>query len=138
MTSAMQLYSRLFWSAQDARMPFSDDPKFLLVRRRRAESSHARRPVCVLLTSVQIRAKEMTKILLPSIACIRSKSPVLLGRMLLHGRHSYTGRVAYPPLRRRLLEDMNDRKLCASTQRGHIYSCKWFAALLKRSSAWPC
>jgi hypothetical protein len=28
---------------------------------------------------------------------------------------------------------MNARKLCAGTQRGHIRSCKRFAAFLKRS-----
>jgi hypothetical protein len=28
------------------------------------------------------------------------------------------------PLRQRMIEDMNSRKLCAHTQRGHIYSCK--------------
>jgi len=32
-----------------------------------------------------------------------------------------------------MIEDMNARKLCAGTQRGHIRSCKRFAALLKRS-----
>ena len=32
-----------------------------------------------------------------------------------------------------MLEDMNARKLCAGTQRGHISSCKRFAAFLKRS-----
>ena len=32
------------------------------------------------------------------------------------------------PLRRRMIEDMNARKLCAGTQRGHIRSCKQFAA----------
>jgi integrase/recombinase XerD len=37
------------------------------------------------------------------------------------------------PLRRRMIEDMNARKLCAGTQRGHIHSCKRFAAFLKRS-----
>ena len=37
------------------------------------------------------------------------------------------------PLRQRMIEDMNARKLGAHTQRGHIYSCKRFAALLKRS-----
>ena len=37
------------------------------------------------------------------------------------------------PLRQRMLEDMNARKLCAGTQRGHIRSCKRFAAFLKRS-----
>ena len=37
------------------------------------------------------------------------------------------------PLRQRLIEDMNARKLCAGTQRGHISSCKRFAAFLKRS-----
>src|SRR5262244_4608246 len=36
------------------------------------------------------------------------------------------------PLRQRLIEDMNARKLCAGTQRGHISSCKRFAAFLKR------
>src|SRR6266404_4741528 len=37
------------------------------------------------------------------------------------------------PLRQRMIEDMNARKLCAGTQRGHIHSCKQFAAFLKRS-----
>jgi site-specific recombinase XerD len=37
------------------------------------------------------------------------------------------------PLRQRMIEDMNARKLCAGTQRGHITSCKRFAAFLKRS-----
>src|ERR1700704_3372539 len=37
------------------------------------------------------------------------------------------------PLRRRMIEDMNARKLCAQTQRGHIHSCKRFAEFLKRS-----
>src|SRR6478672_11275953 len=32
-----------------------------------------------------------------------------------------------------MIEDMNSRKLCAHTQRGHIYSCKRFTAFLKRS-----
>src|SRR2546425_13134894 len=41
--------------------------------------------------------------------------------------------VAVSPLRQRMIEDMNSRKLCAHTQRGHIYSCKRFAAFLKRS-----
>src|SRR6201994_2104396 len=36
-------------------------------------------------------------------------------------------------LRQRMIEDMNARKLCAGTQRGHISSCKRFAAFLKRS-----
>jgi site-specific recombinase XerD len=36
-------------------------------------------------------------------------------------------------LRQRMTEDMNARKLCAGTQRGHIRSCKQFAAFLKRS-----
>ena len=40
---------------------------------------------------------------------------------------------AITPLRQRMIEDMNSRKLCARTQRGHIYSCKRFAAFLKRS-----
>src|SRR5689334_23292576 len=37
------------------------------------------------------------------------------------------------PLRQRMIEDMNARKLCAGTQRGHISSCKRFAAFLRRS-----
>src|SRR6202047_2582338 len=37
------------------------------------------------------------------------------------------------PLRQRMIEDMNARTLCAGTQRGHIRSCKRFAAFLKRS-----
>jgi site-specific recombinase XerD len=37
------------------------------------------------------------------------------------------------PLRQRMIEDMNSRKLGAHTQRGHIYSCKRLAAFLKRS-----
>src|SRR6266705_3586292 len=36
-------------------------------------------------------------------------------------------------LRQRMIEDMNARKLGAGTQRGHIRSCKRFAAFLKRS-----
>ena len=35
-------------------------------------------------------------------------------------------------LRRRMIEDMNSRKLDPHTQRSHIYSCKRFAAFLKR------
>ena len=37
------------------------------------------------------------------------------------------------PLRQRMIEDMNARKLCAGTQTGHIRSCKRFASFLKRS-----
>jgi len=37
------------------------------------------------------------------------------------------------PLRQRMMEDMAARKLNPHTQRGHIYSCKRFAAWLKRS-----
>jgi site-specific recombinase XerD len=40
---------------------------------------------------------------------------------------------AVSPLRQRMIEDMNARKLCAGTQRGHIGSCKRFAAFVKRS-----
>ena len=40
---------------------------------------------------------------------------------------------AVTPLRRRMIEDMNARKLCAQTQRGHIHSCRRFAEFLKRS-----
>jgi integrase/recombinase XerD len=39
---------------------------------------------------------------------------------------------AITPLRQRMIEDMNARKLCAGTQRGHILSCKRFAAFLKQ------
>ena len=37
------------------------------------------------------------------------------------------------PLRQRMIEDMAARKLNAHTQRSHVYSCKRFAAWLKRS-----
>ncbi len=37
------------------------------------------------------------------------------------------------PLRQRMINDMNARKLHPSTQRGHIHSCKRFAAFLGRS-----
>jgi len=40
---------------------------------------------------------------------------------------------AISPLRQRMIEDMNSRKLGAHTQGSHIYSCKRFAAFLKRS-----
>jgi hypothetical protein len=40
---------------------------------------------------------------------------------------------AITPLRQRMIEDMNARKLCAGTQRDHIRACKRFAAFLKRS-----
>jgi len=40
---------------------------------------------------------------------------------------------AVTSLRHRMIEDMNARKLCAGTQRGHIHSCKRFAAFLNRS-----
>jgi site-specific recombinase XerD len=43
------------------------------------------------------------------------------------------GTDAVSPLRQRMIEDMNARKLCAGTQRGHISSCKRFAAFVKRS-----
>ena len=39
----------------------------------------------------------------------------------------------FSPLRQRMIEDMNARKLGAHSQRSHIYSCKRFAAFLKRS-----
>jgi integrase/recombinase XerD len=37
------------------------------------------------------------------------------------------------PLRQRMIEDMNTRRLGAQTQRGHLASCKRFPAFLKRS-----
>src|SRR5215468_5536466 len=37
------------------------------------------------------------------------------------------------PLRQRMIEDMTARNLGHHTQRSHIYSCKRFAAFLKRS-----
>ena len=37
------------------------------------------------------------------------------------------------PLRQRMIEDMDARKLSAGTQSGHIRSCKLFAAFLKGS-----
>ena len=42
---------------------------------------------------------------------------------------------AVSPLRQRMIEDMNARKLGTHTQRSHILSCKRFAAFLKRSPA---
>src|ERR1700726_2467883 len=40
---------------------------------------------------------------------------------------------AISPLRQRMIEDMNARKLCAGTLKGHIRSCRRFAAFLNRS-----
>ena len=40
---------------------------------------------------------------------------------------------AITPLRQRMIEDMDARKLGKDTQRGHVYSCKRFAAFLNRS-----
>jgi hypothetical protein len=40
---------------------------------------------------------------------------------------------AVTPLRQRMIEDMNARKLGAHSQRSHISSCWRFAAFLKRS-----
>jgi site-specific recombinase XerD len=40
---------------------------------------------------------------------------------------------AATPLRQRMIEDMNARRLGAHSQRSHIYSCRRFAAFLKRS-----
>ena len=41
--------------------------------------------------------------------------------------------ITISPLRQRMIEDMNARKLGAHSQRSHIHSCKRFAAFLKRS-----
>ena len=43
------------------------------------------------------------------------------------------GKEVVSPLRQRMIEDMNARKLGKHSQRGHIRSCKRFAAFLKRS-----
>ena len=40
---------------------------------------------------------------------------------------------AINPLRQRMIEDMDARKLGPHTQRSHIHSCRRFAAFLKRS-----
>jgi integrase/recombinase XerD len=40
---------------------------------------------------------------------------------------------AVTPLRQRMIEDMNARKLGAHSQRSHIHSCRRFAAFVKRS-----
>ena len=45
--------------------------------------------------------------------------------------------VTVSPLRQRMIEDMNARKLCAETQRGHIHSCRRFAKFLKHSHDRP-
>src|SRR6266852_1313779 len=42
-------------------------------------------------------------------------------------------RDAVTPLRQRMIEDMNARKLGSHSQRSHIHSCRRFAAFLKRS-----
>ena len=41
--------------------------------------------------------------------------------------------ITISPLRQRMIEDMDARKLGAHSQRSHISSCKRFAAFLKRS-----
>ena len=43
------------------------------------------------------------------------------------------GTDAISPLRQRMIEDMSARKLGPHSQRSHIYSCRRFAAFLKRS-----
>jgi integrase/recombinase XerD len=43
------------------------------------------------------------------------------------------GKEVVSPLRQRMIEDMNARKLDAGTQKAHIRACKRFAAFLKRS-----
>ena len=43
------------------------------------------------------------------------------------------GKEVVSPLRQRMIEDMNARKLGKHSQRSHIHSCKRFAAFLKRS-----
>jgi integrase/recombinase XerD len=43
------------------------------------------------------------------------------------------GKDVVSPLRQRMIEDMNARKLGKHSQRSHIHSCKRFAAFLKRS-----
>ena len=43
------------------------------------------------------------------------------------------GKEVVSPLRQRMIEDMNARKLGKPSQRSHIHSCKRFAAFLKRS-----
>jgi hypothetical protein len=45
--------------------------------------------------------------------------------------------VTVSPLRQRMIEDMNARKLCAETQRGHIHSCRRFAAFLNNPPIRP-
>jgi integrase/recombinase XerD len=46
---------------------------------------------------------------------------------------SMSDTITVSPLRQRMIEDMVARKLNPHTQRSHIYSCKRFAAWLKRS-----
>src|SRR5580692_5379596 len=43
------------------------------------------------------------------------------------------GKEVVSPLRQRMIEDMNARKLWKHSQRSHIHSCRRFAAFLKRS-----
>src|SRR6516225_10009873 len=46
---------------------------------------------------------------------------------------SMSDTITVSPLRHRMIEDMAARKLNPHTQRSHVYSCKRFAAWLKRS-----
>ena len=47
------------------------------------------------------------------------------------------GKEVVSPLRQRMIEDMNARKLGKHSQRSHIRSCQRFAAFLKRSPRPP-
>src|SRR6187399_23089 len=62
-------------------------------------------------------------------ACLEDRGVV----NLIQDRELPMSPATVSPLRQRMIEDMSARKLCAGTQRGHIQSCKRFAAFLKRS-----
>jgi len=51
----------------------------------------------------------------------------------IRGVVNLTQTITVSPLRQRMIEDMAARKLNPHTQRSHVYSCKRFAAWLKRS-----
>ncbi len=48
-------------------------------------------------------------------------------------KDSAMSKITISPLRQRMIEDMNARKLGRGTQRGHLHGCERFAAFLKRS-----
>src|SRR5215813_6670345 len=73
--------------------------------------------------------------LCPEAADTQSERPVLkIEALEPHPRQELPmSKEVVSPLRQRMIEDMNARKLGAHSQRSHIHSCKRFAVFLKRS-----